>query len=315
MEILPAPHSGQPGLLIAIGGAEDKTRERVILNYFLEAAGSADANLVVLATASESPETGDRYADLFLALHAENVEVLKIETRADALEAGPEAHDLLEYATGLFITGGSQLKLSSALGGTEIAETIRRRHAAGMVVAGTSAGAALLSEHMIALGESGSTPRRRLVHLAKGLGLAPNLIIDQHFRRRDRLGRLLTALSYNPAPLGVGIDEDTAAIISGAGISDAGELSVLGAGAVMMVDASQMRFTDSHAVHRGQPVAMMGMKLDFLTTGCRYDLNRRIGIAPPPHLIHLADPLERRAPRQPPVHSEKVPVGAENDGE
>lgn len=311
MDILPLPHVTHPGLLIAIGGAEDKTRERVILRYFLEATGGSDASIVVLATASEVPDTGDRYADLFLALRAENVEVLKIETREDAIEAGPEAHDLLEYATGLFITGGSQLKLSSALGGTEIAETIRRRHAAGMVVAGTSAGAALLSEHMIALGESGSTPRRRQVHLAKGLGLAPNLVIDQHFRRRDRLGRLLTALSYNPAPLGVGIDEDTAAIISGDG-----ELAVLGAGAVMVVDASGMRFTDSHAIHRGQPVAMMGLKLDFLTTGCRYDLKSRMGIAPSP-MLHLTDPMDRRAPERPPVMTEpeEVPVGSEDGGE
>jgi cyanophycinase len=308
MDVLTIPHVTHPGLLIAIGGAEDKTRERVILRYFLEAAGGSDASIVVLATASETPETGDRYADLFLALRAENVEVLKIETREDALEAGPEAHDLLEYATGLFITGGSQLKLSSALGGTEIAQTIRRRHAAGMVVAGTSAGAALLSEHMIALGESGATPRRRLVHLAKGLGLAPHLVIDQHFRRRDRLGRLLTALSYNPSPLGVGIDEDTAAIISGAG-----ELSVLGAGAVMVVDASRMKFTDSHAIHRGQPVAMMGLKLDFLTTGCRYDVKNREGITPPP-MVHL-DPLDRRAPMTPPVLTEEVPVGSEDGGE
>lgn len=274
MDVLTIPHVTHPGLLIAIGGAEDKTRERVILRYFLEAAGGSDASIVVLATASETPETGERYADLFLALRAENVEVLKIETREDAMEAGPEAHDLLEYATGLFITGGSQLKLSSMLGGTEIAQTVRNRHAAGMVVAGTSAGAALLSEHMIALGESGATPRRRLVHLAKGLGLAPDLVIDQHFRRRDRLGRLLTALSYNPAPLGVGIDEDTAAIIGN------GELAVLGAGAVMVVDASRMKFTDSHAVHRGQPVAMLGLKVDFLTRGCRYDTRRRAGLVP-----------------------------------
>src|SRR5215203_4817639 len=251
MDILPKPHVTHPGMLIAIGGAEDKTRERVILRYFLEAAGGPDASVVVLGTASDVPETGDRYADLFLALRAENVEVLKIDSREDAMEAGAEAHDLLEYATGLFITGGSQLKLSSALGGTEIASTVRRRHAAGMVVAGTSAGAALLSEHMIALGESGATPRRRLVHLAKGLGLAPDLVIDHHFRRRDRLGRLLTALSYNPAPLGIGIDEDTAAIISYSGGSGDGELSVLGAGAVMVVDASELRFTDSHAIHRG----------------------------------------------------------------
>jgi cyanophycinase len=187
-----------------------------------------------------------------------------------------------------------------------------------MVVAGTSAGAALLSEHMIALGDSGSTPRRRLVHLAKGLGLAPDLIIDQHFRRRDRLGRLLTALSYNPAPLGIGIDEDTAAIISGNG-----ELAVLGAGAVMVVDASGMRFTDSHAVHRGQPVAMMGLKLDFLTTGCRYDLKSRQGITPPP-MVHL-DPMDRRSPERPPVlteevlteemRTEEVPVASEDGGE
>lgn len=313
MDILPPPHANPagPGMLIAIGGAEDKTRERVILRYFLEAAGGPDASLVVLGTASDMPDIGERYADLFLALHAENVEILKIETREDALEAGDEAHDLLEYATGLFITGGSQLKLSSALGGTRFAQTIRRRHAAGMVVAGTSAGAALLSEHMIALGESGATPRRRLVHLAKGLGLAPDLIIDQHFRRRDRMGRLLTALSYNPSPLGVGIDEDTAAILSGDG-----ELSVLGSGAVVVVDASQMRFTDSHAIYRGQPVAMIGLKLDFLTTGCRYDLNRRAGIAPPP-MIHFADPLERRPSARPPVltEPEEVAVRSGDGGE
>src|SRR5215203_2811163 len=130
MDILPKPHVTHPGMLIAIGGAEDKTRERVILRYFLEAAGGPDASVVVLGTASDVPETGDRYADLFLALRAENVEVLKIDSREDAMEAGAEAHDLLEYATGLFITGGSQLKLSSALGGTEIASTVRRRHAA-----------------------------------------------------------------------------------------------------------------------------------------------------------------------------------------
>jgi cyanophycinase len=274
MEIAGAP-AGRPGLLIAIGGAEDKVRERAILRHFLTAAGDSDATVVVLATASEFPETGERYAELFYALRVDNVEVLRIASREEALAAGSDAHDLLEYATGVFITGGNQLKLSSALGGTALAATIRRRHAAGMVVAGTSAGAAVLSEHMIALGDSGGTPRRRLVQLAQGLGLAPNLVIDQHFRRRDRLGRLLTALSYNPGPLGLGIDEDTAAVIDGAGT-----LSVLGSGAVTVVDGSGLRYTDSYAVERGQPVAMMGLKLDFLTTGCRYDLRRRLGLPP-----------------------------------
>jgi cyanophycinase len=302
MDILSTPHAAHPGLLIAIGGAEDKTRERVILRYFLEAAGASDASIVVLATASEVPETGERYADLFYRLHADSVEVLQVDTRDHALEAGNDAFDLLEYATGLFLTGGSQLKFSSALGGTALADTIRQRHAAGMVVAGTSAGAAVLSEHMIALGDSGGTPRRRLVHMAPGLGLAPNLVIDQHFRRRDRLGRLLTALSYNPGPLGVGIDEDTAAIIAADGF-----MSVMGTGSVTVVDGSAMRFTNSHAVLRGQAISMMGLRVDVLTEGCRYDLARRVGI-PPSETVRI-DPLKEEELE---AAMDEVPVGMDD---
>jgi cyanophycinase len=301
MEVLSTPHKNHPGLLIAIGGAEDKTRERVILRHFLEAAGGTDAAIVVLATASEMPETGERYADLFYRMHADSVEVLRIDTREHALEVKEEALDLLEYATGLFLTGGSQLKFSSALGGTQIAQAIRQRHQAGMVVAGTSAGAAVLSEHMIALGDSGGTPRRRLVHMAKGLGLAPSLVIDQHFRRRDRLGRLLTALSYNPGLLGVGIDEDTAALFDGSGI-----LSVLGAGSVTVVDAAGLRYTDSHAVHRGQPIAMMGLKVDVLTAGSHYDLDRRAGI-PPAETVRI-DPLNEEELAEEEAEADEVSV-------
>ncbi|HVG09732.1 MAG TPA: cyanophycinase [Thermoanaerobaculia bacterium] len=264
----------ESGLLMAIGGAEDKVRERVILRAFVEAAGGPDANVVVLATASELAETGDRYAAIFESLHADTVEVLRVRSREDALDAGSGVLDLLEFASGLFITGGSQLRISAALGGTAIADKIRRRHAAGMVVAGTSAGAAILSEHMISMGDSGATPRRRLVQMGKGLGLAPELVIDQHFRQRDRLGRLVTALSYNPDPLGIGVDEDTAAVIHD------GELRVIGSGAVTVLDASGVRYTDCSEVRRGQALSMLGLKLDFLTSGCRYDLRRRVGLPP-----------------------------------
>jgi cyanophycinase len=275
MESNSPPAGRRPGLILAIGGAEDKVRERLILRRFVAAAGGADANLLVLATASDLPETGERYSELFYGMDAETVEVLRIRTREDALEAGPEVFDAIAAATGFFMTGGSQLRISSALGGTPLAAALARRHAAGMVVAGTSAGAAVLSRHMISMGESGGTPRRRLVQMAQGLGFTPDLVVDQHFRRRDRMGRLLTALSYNPEPLGVGVDEDTAAMIDADGV-----LTVLGSGAVTVVDASGLRFTDSHAVHRGQPVAMLGLKVDFLTTGCRYDIRRRAGLAP-----------------------------------
>ena len=279
-----APRPGTlPGALIAIGGAEDKTGESVILRTFVRLAGGPRSRLVVLATASELPETGPRYARLFGAFGAGAVEVLRILTREDALAVDRKAVGLLEEATGLFLTGGSQLRLSSALGGTSLVSVLRRRHQEGLVVAGTSAGASLLSEHMIALGDSGGTPRRRLVHLAQGLGLAPDLVIDQHFRRRDRLGRLLTALSYNPGPLGLGVDEDTAAVIA-----PDGSLRVLGSGGVTVVDASGLRFTNSYAVNRGQPLAMLGLRVDFLTDGCTYDLHTRTA-APPaagpaPHL-------------------------------
>ncbi|HEX6861783.1 MAG TPA: cyanophycinase, partial [Thermoanaerobaculia bacterium] len=241
---------------------------------FVEAAGGPDANIVVLATASELAETGDRYAGIFESLQADTVEVLRVSSREDALDAGSGVIDLLEFASGLFITGGSQLRISVALGGTAIGNTIRRRHAEGMVVAGTSAGAAILSEHMISMGDSGATPRRRLVQMAKGLGLAPELVIDQHFRQRDRLGRLVTALSYNPGPLGIGVDEDTAAVIH------KGELRVIGSGAVTVLDASQVRYTDCSEVRRGQALSMLGLKLDFLTSGCRYDLRKRVGLPP-----------------------------------
>ncbi|HEX9942258.1 MAG TPA: cyanophycinase [Thermoanaerobaculia bacterium] len=276
MDIGSLPAAGRrPGLIMAIGGAEDKVRERAILRRFVEVSGGPDSNLVLLATASEVPETGDRYADLFYGMHAQTVEVLHVRTREDALDAGRQVFDALEYATGLFITGGSQLRISSALGGTALAAALRRRHAEGMVVAGTSAGAAVLSRHMISMGESGGTPRRRLVQMAQGLGFAPDLVIDQHFRRRDRMGRLITALSYNPEPLGAGIDEDTAVLIDADGV-----MTVFGSGAVTVVDASDLRFTDSHSVHRGQPVAMLGLKVDFLTPGCRYDVKRRVALAP-----------------------------------
>jgi cyanophycinase len=265
----------RPGRLMAIGGAEDKTRERVVLRRFVELCGGQQGRLLVLATSSELADTGERYSDIFRELGIGQVAALRIGNREEALAAGPEVLDLLPGASALFLTGGSQLRFSSALGGTPLAAAIRSRHAAGMVVGGTSAGASLLSEHMIALGDGGSTPRRRLVHLAQGLGLAPELIIDQHFRRRDRLGRLLTALSYNPTPLGVGIDEDTAVVIE-----PEGTLQVIGAGAVLVLDARPMRFTDSYAVRRGQPLAMLGLKLDVLTAGCGYDLRRREGLPP-----------------------------------
>ena len=141
-------------------------------------------------------------------------------------------------ATGIFFTGGNQLRISTILGGTPAAKLIRARNARGVHVAGTSAGASILSEHMIAFGKEGSSPRAGSVRLAPGLGLTNRFIIDQHFRQRDRLGRLLAALAYNPFAIGIGLDEDTAAFI---GPDDT--LEVEGSGAITVVDAGGLTFS------------------------------------------------------------------------
>ncbi len=277
----------EPGHLIAIGGAEDKTRERRILRRFVELAGGTRARIAILATASALPDTGEKYREVFTALAVGEISVLNVPDRAAALAVGSSVLDVLEGTSGFFMTGGGQLRVTSALGGTPIAAAIRRRHAAGMVVAGTSAGASLLSEHMIAFGEGGGTPRQRQVQMAKGLGLAPGLIIDQHFRRRDRLGRLLTALSYNPDPIGLGIDEDTAAVIEPNGM-----LTVLGSGTITIIEGAGLTYTDTHHALPGKPLTLLGLRLDVLSDGARYDLNARRGLPPLDPAVPVADPEE-----------------------
>ena len=197
------------GWIIPIGGAEDKDTNPRILARFVELSGGADADIVVIPTASRLKDSGTRYETLFQGMGAARVEVLDFDTRRDCQEEGRLAR--LAEASGIFFTGGNQLRLSTILGGTQVARCIRLRNAQGVTVAGTSAGAGFLSEHMIAFGAEGSSPRASSVRLAPGLGLTTRVVIDQQFRQRDRLGRLTAALGYNPVAIGIGLDEDTAA--------------------------------------------------------------------------------------------------------
>ena len=198
----------QRGWIIPIGGAEDKQTNPRILQRFVELSGGPEADIVVIPTASRLKDTGTRYEELFRGMGVAQVEVLDFDTRRDCQEEGRLAR--LARASGIFFTGGNQLRLSTILGGTHVARTIRLRNAQGVTVAGTSAGAGFLSEHMIAFGSEGSSPRASSVRLAPGLGLTHRFVIDQHFRQRDRLGRLTAALAYNPFAIGIGLDEDTA---------------------------------------------------------------------------------------------------------
>ena len=263
------PEGQTRGFIVPIGGAEDKVQDGVILKRFVKLCGGRDARIAIIPTASEERSTGRRYEELFRDMRASKVWVLPFETRKQC--ADPEELALLDKATGVFLTGGNQLRLSTTLGGTPVAKSLRLLNAAGAHVAGTSAGAAFLSEHMIAYGDEGSTPRSGMVALAPGLGLTNRIVVDQHFRQRDRLGRLLTALAFNPFAVGLGLDEDTAAFIGPDEM-----LEVIGVGGVTIVDPSNIEYSSMDAVKQGEPVSLVGVKLHILTRGGTFNLHTRV---------------------------------------
>ncbi len=256
------------GYIIPIGGAEEKLDNPEILDRFVELCGGKSARIGIIPTASELDDTGRNYEKLFRTLGIKHAKVLPFETRDDC-ENG-EYLDYIEKSDGVFLTGGNQLRLSTTLGGTAVSQLIRRRNAAGMHVAGTSAGAAFMPEHMIAGGFEGSTPSPDLVTMAPGLGLTNKFIIDQHFRQRDRLGRLLTALAYNPFAVGIGLDEDTAAFIE-----PTEKLEVVGSGGITIIDPTDLSYSSMDKAKRGEPVSLIGVKLHILVAGGRFDVASR----------------------------------------
>lgn len=260
------------GWIVPIGGAENKENDRRILERFVRASGGDDADIVVIPTASRLHETGDRYERIFRDLGAARVAVMDFDTRRDCQEPGRLRR--IEEASGIFFTGGNQLRLTTLLGGTPVAKLIRARNAHGVTVGGTSAGASILSEHMIAFGDDGASAISGSVRLAPGLGLTNRFVIDQHFRQRDRLGRLLTALAYNPFAVGIGLDEDTAAFIGPDNL-----LEVEGSGAVTVVDAADVSFSSMDVVDEGQPVCLLGLRLHLLVAGATFNLHTRVASA------------------------------------
>src|SRR5277367_6665372 len=263
------PPNQTRGWIVPIGGAENKENDRHVLERFVGVSGGENADIVVIPTASRMHETGPRYEKIFNELGAAQVTVMDFDTRRDCQESGRLRR--IEEATGIFFTGGNQLRLTTLLGGTPVAKLIRSRNAHGVTVGGTSAGASILSEHMIAFGDEGSSVISGSVRLAPGLGLTNRFIIDQHFRQRDRLGRLITALAYNPFAIGIGLDEDTAAFI---GPDET--IEVEGSGGVTVVDASDASFSSMGDVSEGQPVSVLGLRLHILVAGGTFNLHTRL---------------------------------------
>lgn len=254
------------GYVIPIGGGEEKNENPVILKKFVKLCGGKKAKIVIIPTASKLDDTGETYQKIFKKLGVTEAISLPINTRT---EAQNEKYSQLIYdADGVFMTGGNQLRLSTILGGTPVAQAIRRANAAGVHVAGTSAGAAIIPEHMISGGPTGALPNEQGVILAPGLGLINKIILDQHFSQRNRLGRLLSAVSYNPFAIGFGICEDTATFIDPDGI-----VEVVGSGVVTVIDPSNVEYSSMAVAHEGDSITLIGLKLHMLSEGSSFDLN------------------------------------------
>ncbi len=259
-----------------IGGAEDKYNERRILKKFLRLAGDEKAEVLIVPVASDFPEfAADVYVQAFRKLGIANPRVLRATSRQDVFQA--DADELLDGITGVFITGGDQMRLVSILGGTLFSQKLRRMVAeTNIVVAGTSAGAAGMSTSMIARGESTPHPHKNSVRLSPGLGFLKNIIIDQHFTERGRISRLITAVSYNPYNLGIGIDENTAIILDNQGI-----LEVFGSGTATIVDGSGITYNEIAEVEDFESFSVCGVQLNILGDGLIYDYFARHPLQPP----------------------------------
>lgn len=253
---------------MVIGGAEDKLKDRVILARFAKAAEAPDGHVVVISTASSLGDAAtERYRELFGELGIGRVTGLRPEERPEADD--PAAAAALVDATGVFLTGGNQSRLAQVVAGTRLGDALFLAHDRGVVLAGTSAGASAMASHMVAFGRSGSTPKNRMAQLSAGLGILPGMVIDQHFEQRGRIGRLLAIVAGSPSLLGVGLDEDTCAIVH-----PDRTLQVIGRGAVTIVDGSHVR-SDSYRGKGYRPLMVSGAVLHSLPSGYWLDLRTR----------------------------------------
>ena len=253
--------------ILVIGGAEDKVHGKEILQTFFQRAGGTDAIIGIIPSASREPVLiGDRYQRIFADMGAKEIKVLDVRNRDEGKDSG--YLDYVENCTGIFLTGGDQLRLCGLLAETplmnRIVERVRQRE---ISLAGTSAGAAVMGYQMIAGGSSGECPNRALVDLAMGLGIIPEVLVDQHFHNRNRLARLLSAIAGHPNLLGIGIDEDTCAMFE-----NDSTLQVLGKGTVTIVDARVMSDTNYDSVNGTEPISLHNLKLHILAYGDRYNL-------------------------------------------
>ncbi len=256
------------GQLIIIGGSEDKEGDCTILREFVRRAGGREAKIVVMTVATGLPgEVGSEYRHVFERMGADLVDIVDTTRREDASDS--RNLEIIADATGVFFTGGDQSRITDILKETEIDDLLHKKFTEGLIIGGTSAGAAMMPDMMIVEGESETNPRIDSVKLEPGMGFLSQAAIDQHFAQRGRLGRFVSALMQQPATLGFGIDEDTAIAVKG------DELEVIGSGAVTIVDVSSLTHNNFKESLHDEALAICGAKLHILPHGYRFNLQQR----------------------------------------
>lgn len=256
------------GRLVIIGGAEDKEGDCIILREVVRLAGGNQARLLVLTAATLEPQrVGALYRQVFAGLGAAEVGVLDINERLQAED--PMLVRLVENCSGVFFTGGDQLRITSLIGGTALFHALVDSYRRGVVIAGTSAGASVMSSTMIVDGSGDKELAAGAVRLAAGLNLISDVVIDQHFAQRGRLGRLLAAVAQNPYVLGIGIDENTAMVVDGP------EFEVIGSGTVSILDGQHIAFTNVSEVSPQAALALAEVRLHVLSEGYTFNLQTR----------------------------------------
>lgn len=257
------------GNLLIIGGAEDKSGECRILKHAAAIAGGREARLMILTTATEKPEeVGSEYRKVFKKLGISDIEVLDVSSREDANAAANA--DRIGNSTGIFFTGGDQLRITSILGGTMVGKALQEAYENGVVIIGTSAGASVMSGTMILDGNSNVPAKKCTLKMAPGLGLLEEAIIDQHFDQRGRMSRLLCGIAENPYMLGIGIDEDTAIQV----YPDA-RFEVLGTNAVTLLDGKSIINTNVSELKPDELLSISNVTLHVLPAGYGFDMKNR----------------------------------------
>ncbi len=257
------------GCLVIIGGAEDKRADKAILKEVIKLAGGESSHIALITTATNSPEeVGLEYKKLFGELGARSVVSIIITSRESANNI--EGLKALDDATCIFFVGGDQLRISSILGGTEVHRKLKKLYEEGRIIAGTSAGASMMSEIMVVEGKDEEAPRKCTLKMAPGMDLLAGVIIDQHFNQRGRIGRMLAAVAQNPNILGIGIDEDTAMVVN----KDL-EFVVEGSGVVTVVDGRDISYTNISEQHPDDPLAITNVKIHVLPKGYGFNLVKK----------------------------------------